>query len=103
MLPSVVDLFSKGCPGDSGMDGLTRADVAYLTALYRMDLQAGVLHVTQVELLAAATQPATVGAVAVPTTRGMRSIFAFEDDDAPAHTSSQSESPPQSCDCVNAC
>jgi hypothetical protein len=39
ILPSVIDLFSKDCPGRSGQDGLTRADVAYLTALYKMDLQ----------------------------------------------------------------
>ena len=39
VLPSVIDLFSKGCP-DLGMDGLTRADVAYLTALYKTDLEA---------------------------------------------------------------
>jgi hypothetical protein len=40
VLPSVIDLFSKACPGESGQDGLTRADVAYLTGLYKMDLQA---------------------------------------------------------------
>jgi hypothetical protein len=39
VLPSVIDLFSKGCP-NFGMDGLTRADVAYLTALYKTDLEA---------------------------------------------------------------
>jgi hypothetical protein len=39
VLPSVIDLFSKGCP-NFGMEGLTRADVAYLTALYKTDLQA---------------------------------------------------------------
>jgi hypothetical protein len=39
-LPSVIDLFAKGCPGSGGMDGLTRGDVAYLTALYATDLEA---------------------------------------------------------------
>jgi hypothetical protein len=39
ILPSVLDLFSKDCPGRNGQDGLSRADVAYLTALYKMDLQ----------------------------------------------------------------
>lgn len=39
VLPSVVDLFSKAC-SNFGMDGLTRADVAYLTALYKTDLEA---------------------------------------------------------------
>jgi hypothetical protein len=39
VLPSVVDLFSKGC-SNFGMDGLTRYDVAYLTALYKIDLEA---------------------------------------------------------------
>jgi hypothetical protein len=39
VLPSVIDLFSKGC-ANFGMDGLTRADVAYLTALYKIDLEA---------------------------------------------------------------
>jgi beta-lactamase regulating signal transducer with metallopeptidase domain len=39
-LPSVIDLFSA-CPGrSSGPAGLTRADAAYLTALYKTDLQA---------------------------------------------------------------
>ena len=38
VLPSVIDLFSAACP-DAGKDGLTRADVAYLTALYKIDLQ----------------------------------------------------------------
>jgi hypothetical protein len=37
-LPSVIDLFAKGCPGD-GKDGLTRGDVAYLTSLYKIDLE----------------------------------------------------------------
>ena len=39
VLPSVIDLFSKGC-SNFGMDGLTRADVAYLTALYKIDPEA---------------------------------------------------------------
>jgi hypothetical protein len=39
VLPSVVDLFSKDCPGRNGEDGLTRADVGYLTGLYGMDLE----------------------------------------------------------------
>jgi hypothetical protein len=39
VLPSVVDLFSKAC-ADVAMDGLTRTDVAYLTALYKTDLEA---------------------------------------------------------------
>jgi hypothetical protein len=39
VLPSVLDLFSQGC-ANFGMEGLTRADVAYLTALYKTDLQA---------------------------------------------------------------
>jgi hypothetical protein len=38
VLPSVIDLFSKGCP-NFGMEGLTRADVAYLTALYKTNLE----------------------------------------------------------------
>jgi hypothetical protein len=39
VLPSVIDLFAKGCP-NFGMEGLTRADVAYLTALYKTNLEA---------------------------------------------------------------
>jgi hypothetical protein len=39
VLPSVLDLFSQGC-ANFGMEGLTRADVAYLTALYKTDLEA---------------------------------------------------------------
>jgi hypothetical protein len=39
VLPSVVDLFSMEC-ANFAMDGLTRADVAYLTALYRTNLEA---------------------------------------------------------------
>jgi hypothetical protein len=38
VLPSVIDLFSKAC-ANFAMDGLTRADVAYLTALYRTNLE----------------------------------------------------------------
>jgi hypothetical protein len=38
-LPSVVDLFSQTCAGNA-MNGLTRADVAYLTALYKTNLEA---------------------------------------------------------------
>ena len=40
LLPSVIELFAKGCATHAGGDGLTRADMAYLTALYRIDLQA---------------------------------------------------------------
>jgi hypothetical protein len=40
VLPSVIDLFSQKCPGRSGQDGLTRADVAYLTSLYKMNIEA---------------------------------------------------------------
>jgi hypothetical protein len=37
-LPSVMDLFAKSCgPGRDGAGGLTRADSAYLTALYKVD------------------------------------------------------------------
>jgi hypothetical protein len=39
VLPSVLDLFAQGC-ANFGMEGLTRADVAYLSALYKTDLQA---------------------------------------------------------------
>jgi hypothetical protein len=40
-LPSVIDLLASRCPGaEAAKDGLTRADVAYLTALYRTDLEA---------------------------------------------------------------
>jgi hypothetical protein len=39
-LPSVIDLFSTACPGRSAPDGLTPADAAYLTALYKADLEA---------------------------------------------------------------
>jgi hypothetical protein len=39
-LPSVIDMFAKACGGRDGSDGLSRADVAYLTALYKTDLEA---------------------------------------------------------------
>ncbi len=40
VLPSVVDLFVSRCPGGSvAKNGLTRADVAYLTALYKTNLE----------------------------------------------------------------
>ncbi len=39
-LPSVIELFAQGCPARAGRNGLTRADVAYLTGLYKTDLQA---------------------------------------------------------------
>ena len=39
-LPSVTEAFAKGCPSSAGMTGLTRADAAYLTALYKTNLQA---------------------------------------------------------------
>jgi beta-lactamase regulating signal transducer with metallopeptidase domain len=39
VLPSVIELFAKGCPGRAGGNGMTRADAAYLTALYKIDLQ----------------------------------------------------------------
>jgi hypothetical protein len=39
--PSVIDLFAKAaCPGRDAPDGLTPADAAYLTALYKADLEA---------------------------------------------------------------
>jgi hypothetical protein len=38
VLPSVLDLFAQGC-ANFGMDGLTRADVAYLTALYKTNME----------------------------------------------------------------
>jgi hypothetical protein len=38
VLPSVLDLFSQGC-SNFAMEGLTRADVAYLTALYKTNLE----------------------------------------------------------------
>ena len=40
VLLSVIDLFAGKCPGSDGQDGLTRADVAYLTALYKINLEA---------------------------------------------------------------
>jgi hypothetical protein len=39
-LPSAIELFAKGCAGRAGRSGLTQADAAYLTALYKIDLQA---------------------------------------------------------------
>jgi hypothetical protein len=38
-LPSVIELFAPGCAAPVGAAGMTRADVAYLTALYKTDLQ----------------------------------------------------------------
>ncbi len=40
VLPSVIDLFARGCAGRDSPEGLTRADAAYLTALYKADLEA---------------------------------------------------------------
>jgi hypothetical protein len=78
VLPSVIDLFSEGCP-NFGMEGLTRADVAYLTALYRTNLE-GRKAVQQTDiaekmadmLLKANTtdQLATFGGAAVKTSSG---------------------------------
>ena len=39
-LVSVIDLFSSTCSGRKAPDGLTRADVSYLTALYKANLEA---------------------------------------------------------------
>ncbi|HEY4029082.1 MAG TPA: hypothetical protein VGM25_01955 [Caulobacteraceae bacterium] len=39
-LTSVIDLYSRGCSGRAPPDGLTRTDVAYLTSLYRANLEA---------------------------------------------------------------
>jgi hypothetical protein len=39
-LVSVVDLFSSTCGGRPAPDGLTRADVSYLTSLYKADAEA---------------------------------------------------------------
>ena len=40
-LPSVIDLFAKSaCPGRDAPSGLTPGDAAYLTALYKADLEA---------------------------------------------------------------
>lgn len=38
--PSVIDLLAPHCPGRPEPDGLTRADLAYLEALYGADLEA---------------------------------------------------------------
>jgi hypothetical protein len=39
-LKSVLDLYSRGCTGREPPAGLTRADVAYLTSLYKINLEA---------------------------------------------------------------
>jgi hypothetical protein len=39
-LVSVIDLFSSTCAGRKAPDGMTRADVAYLTSLYKANLEA---------------------------------------------------------------
>jgi len=39
-LKSVIDIYARGCAGREPPDGLTRADVAFLTALYKIDLEA---------------------------------------------------------------
>ena len=39
-LPSIIDLYAPACAGRSEPIGLTRADTAYLKALYSADLQA---------------------------------------------------------------
>ena len=78
VLPSVIDLFSQGCP-NFGMEGLTRADVAYLTALYKIDLEArkGGQQTAMAEKMAdmllkasAAERLATFGGAAVKTSTG---------------------------------
>jgi hypothetical protein len=40
VLPSVMDVFASACPTHDAPDGLTRADMAYLKALYAADLEA---------------------------------------------------------------
>lgn len=40
VLPSVIDVFARGCAGRDNPAGLTRADAAYLIALYKADLRA---------------------------------------------------------------
>jgi hypothetical protein len=40
VLPSVIDVFAPACPERDAPDGLTRADMAYLKALYSADLEA---------------------------------------------------------------
>jgi len=39
-LKSVIDIYARGCAGREAPDGLTRADVAYLTSLYKTDPEA---------------------------------------------------------------
>lgn len=39
-LKSVIDIYASGCAGRPPSDGLTRADVAYLTSLYKADPEA---------------------------------------------------------------
>jgi hypothetical protein len=39
-LKSVIDIYARGCAGRAPPDGLTRADVAYLTSLYKTDPEA---------------------------------------------------------------
>jgi hypothetical protein len=39
-LKSVIDVYASGCAGRQPPDGLTRADVAYLTSLYKADPEA---------------------------------------------------------------
>jgi hypothetical protein len=39
-LKSVIDIYARGCAGREAPDGLTRADVAFLTSLYKTDLEA---------------------------------------------------------------
>jgi hypothetical protein len=39
-LKSVIDVYSRGCTGREPPNGLTRADVAYLTSLYKADPEA---------------------------------------------------------------
>lgn len=39
-LKSVIDIYARGCAGRDPPDGLTRADVAFLTSLYKIDLEA---------------------------------------------------------------
>ncbi len=39
-LKSVIDIYASGCRGRQAPDGLTRADVAYLTSLYKADPEA---------------------------------------------------------------
>jgi hypothetical protein len=39
-LTSVIDIYASGCAGRDRPDGLTRADVSYLTSLYKADPEA---------------------------------------------------------------